>query len=72
MIRYKKWFLSILFDWGKISFLLFYIFSFLIILLWILKREWVTTEMLYAFFFLAGMYLGGRVTYWSMRYLRNH
>lgn len=58
--------------YGYLFYYLFYSLAVVLLILRFFKREWIVPEFLYVFFFVGGLYLGARIAYWSMRYLRSH
>lgn len=53
---------------GYLLYYLFYCSLGGIIVLDIFWKEYLTKEVLYIFFFIAGLYAGGRITYYSLKY----
>ena len=63
---------ELIYHFGYILYYLFYSSFGIIVLLNLFWREYLTKEVLYCFFFLAGLYVGGKVSYYCMRYISKH
>lgn len=57
---------------GYILYYLFYSSLGILVVLNLFWKEYLTKEVLYLFFFIAGMYAGGKISYYCMRYIARH
>lgn len=55
-----------------ILYYLFYSSLGILVVLNLFWKKYLTKEVLYLFFFIAGMYAGGKISYYCMRYIARH